>query len=45
MHFQYISHNGTFYMNSTTKYTVIFIPDHQNFEKKTFFMAYGIQKY
>ena len=28
MHFQYISHHDTFYVNSTAKYAVIFKPGH-----------------
>ena len=35
MLFQYISHNGTFYVNSSTKYAVNYISDHQKFENRT----------
>ena len=37
MHFQYISYNGTFYVNSTTKYAVNYIPGHEKFESRTIF--------
>ena len=37
MHFPYISDKGIFYVNSTTKYVVIYIAGHQRLENKTFF--------
>ena len=37
MHFQKISHNGTFYVNSTTKYAVFLYHVHQIILNKSFF--------
>ena len=37
MHFKNISHNGTFYVNSTTKNANIRILVHQNILNRTFF--------
>ena len=37
MHFHNISNNGTFDMNSTMKYAIIFIPSHKKIGNKTLF--------
>ena len=34
MRFQYIFHNGTFYVNSTMKYAVNYIPGHEKIESR-----------
>ena len=34
---KYISHIGTFYVNSTTKYALNLIPGHERFESRTIF--------
>ena len=35
MHFQYISDNGTFYVNNTMKYAVNYIPGHEKIQSRT----------
>ena len=42
--FKYISSNGILCVNSTMKYAVNYIPGHQKFESRTFFLDYGINK-
>ena len=36
MHFQNISHNGTFYVTRTTKYAVIYVPGHTKLRAEQF---------